>query len=784
MRKNRIWSRLLYSTLAASLMVTALPVAAGANGGVTVTKVAQPVGTAPVQAETTSLQEAKISREKALEIAKGIAGDLDGFDEPNVSRRTDRMSPYENQNVWEINWMKRGPQFSHVDVAVDADTGVIRRYSRHVEGEHEAALPPKVKYEDAVKIANDFVKKYYGESGKLELNPREGEDWGKVIRSPHDNYQVTFTEKVNGVPFSNNQLNVQINGDGKIRYVYYNSMSNVKFAPVQGVLSKEEILKRLSDSLDMKLTYQIEGYYPYPAPGQSGEQPKVYVGYQPSPYLHLLDAKSGEAIDFRGKPIPRDAELVKMAETKQSEPPQKLATPMTQEQAMKKIEQFIQIPKEVNMSSVRSEEMFGRKTWVFQFEYHTPRSGMGWQGGGIDAETGEVIHFDISSYLREKVVQAVDTTSATPEKKEFAVKAEQAKEKALAFVREQSKDKLHQLYLTPAAQEEPNVYSPFYRFHLERRLGGITVPFHHVSVTVSAETGEVVEYRQNWDWNLKLPEVGQVVEPAQAKDAFMKDVNVVLEYQLVMDHDPYRYGKLAGAGDEPLEARLVYRITREGQSEPIYLDAATGKWLSLKTGEEVVPKGDKPAIQDIQGHWAEKELTYLVDAGVLEAKDGKVAPNEQLTRGEFMEMLMGVIDGNYRRYYYPGQNQGQPSYADVPSSHKSSVAIEWAVERGVLVKGGDFRPDQKMNREDAASIIVKALGYAKLAENPAMFNLAYSDESAIQAKGSVAIVSGIGIMNGFDGKFNPAQPMTRAESAVTLFKFLQKRIEYRPNLRF
>ncbi|WP_134702834.1 YcdB/YcdC domain-containing protein [Ammoniphilus sp. YIM 78166] len=781
MRKNPIWSRLLYSTLAASLMVTAIPVAAGAE---TVTTVTQQVGSTQAQAETTPLQEAKISREKALEIAKGIAGDLAGFDEPNVSRRTDRMGPYQNQNVWEINWMKRGPQFSHVDVAVDADTGVIRRYSRHVEGEQEAALPPKVKYEDAVKIANDFVKKHFAEHlGNLKYNPREGEDWGKVIRSPHDSYQVAFVEQVNGIPFSNNQLSIQISGDGKIRYVYYNSMSNVTFAAAQGVLSKDEILKRLADSLDMKLAYQIEGYYPYPVPSQSSEQPKVYVGYQPSPYLHMLDAKTGEAIDYRGKPIPKDQDLVKLAETKQADPLPKLAAPLTQEQAMKKIEQFVQIPKEVNVSTVRSEEMFGRKTWTFHFEYHTPRSGMGWQGGSIDAETGEVIYFDISSYLREKASQGIDSASAAPEKKTFAVTTEQAQEKALAFVREQSKDKLHQLYLYPVAQEEPTAYNPFYRFNLERRLGGIAVPFHNVSVAVSADTGEVVEYRQNWDWNLKLPEVGQVVEPAQAKDTFMKDVNVVLEYQVIME-DLYRYGRPVGAEEQPLEARLVYRITREGQSEPIYLDAATGKWLSLKTGEEVVSKGEKPAIQDIQGHWAEKGLTYLAEAGVLEVKDGKLAPNEQLTRGEFVEMLMGVIDGNYRRYYYPGQTPAQPSFGDVPSTHKSSIAIEWAVERGVLDKGGNFRPDEKMNREDAASVIVKALGYAKLAENPAMFKLAYSDESAIKAKGAVAIVSGIGIMNGFDGKFNPAQSMTRAESAVTLFKFLQKRIEYRPNLRF
>ncbi|RXT04528.1 YcdB/YcdC domain-containing protein [Ammoniphilus sp. CFH 90114] len=780
MKKNRSWSRLLYSTLAASLMATAIPMSVGAQG-VSV-RMEQAVPVQAVEESSEVQQEAKVSREKAMEIAKGIAGSLDGFDEPHASRRTGMMGPYNNEDVWEINWSKRGPQYAHVSVTVDAQTGVIRNYNRHVESEQEVKLPPNVKYTDAIKIAEEFVKKHYGEKmANFELQQREGDEWGKVIRTPHDNYEVRFVEKVNGVPFGTNQLSVQLNGDGKIRHVYYHSMDNVKFAPVQGVLNKEEILKKLSEALDMKLAYQVEGYYPQP--GQQGQEPKVFLGYQPTPYLHMIDAKTGEGIDHRGKGLPKDGDLIKVAETKQAEPAKKLAQPLTQEEAMNRIKEFIDLPKEVSISTVRLEEQMGRKIWQFHFEYRTPRYGSGWQGGSIDAETGELLQIDIAHYTREKAAQAAEAENKEPEQKEYKISPEQAKEKALAFVKEQSKDKLHQLYLSPQPSEEPNAFSPFYRFHLERRVGGILFPFHHVSVTVSAETGEIVEYRQNWDWSLKLPEVGQVVEPDQAKEAFLKDVDVVLEYQVIQEKDYHRYG-YATKSDEPAEARLVYRVQRDYGGEPSYLDAHTGKWLSLKTGEEVVAKEEKPSIQDLKGHWAEEELKYLLETGVLEAKDGKVAPETEITRGDFIDMLLGVIDGNHRRHYYPGQQPSQPSFKDVPTDHKYSLAVEWAVERGVLEKGSEFRPDDQITREEAASFLVRALGYNKLAQHESMFTMNYEDTGEIKAKGEVAIVTGIGIMNGYEGKFHPDQALTRASAAVTLFKFLEKRMEYRPTIRY
>lgn len=552
MNKNRNRSRqFIYSMLAASLMVTAVPVAAGAEGGKPV--MAETLAKESSQ-ESATIQESKISRDEAIEIAKKVAGNVDGYDGPNVSRRSGRMGPYENHNVWEIRWMKRGPQYSHVEVAVDADTGLIRQFWKSEEQEKSIKLPPKVKYEDAVKIAKDFVDNNYGEQLKnFQYDQREGEEWGKVIRGPQDAYEVRFVEKVNGIPFPQNHLSVRINGDGELVNLYYNSLGNVRFADANGVLSKQEFMKKLEQVLQMRLAYQIQ-LDMHPLTGKV-ENRKVYVSYDPSPSFFLLNAKTGEAVDYQGKVIHAskggDAPL---AETKQAEPPQKLAKPLTQDEALKRLQQLMKIPAEITVSSFHLEEWAGRKAWHIQFEYHSGNHGMGWTGGIIDAETGQILQFDIANYFREKNVEkmnAADQAGKEAKPKAFPVSKELAREKALAFLKEHSKDKLHQLYVSAHPVEEPEAVSPFYRFSFERRVNGVLVPFNPVSVTVSAETGEIVEFRQEWHWDMKWPETGNVIVPEKAKEIYLKDLNLRLEYQLMNEKELYRYR------DQPVDRKSV-----------------------------------------------------------------------------------------------------------------------------------------------------------------------------------------------------------------------------------
>ncbi|MEG2406865.1 MAG: S-layer homology domain-containing protein, partial [Clostridiales bacterium] len=81
-------------------------------------------------------------------------------------------------------------------------------------------------------------------------------------------------------------------------------------------------------------------------------------------------------------------------------------------------------------------------------------------------------------------------------------------------------------------------------------------------------------------------------------------------------------------------------------------------------------------FSDITGHWAEDNIYYMADKGILNGyTDGTFLPDNQITRGEFVTILAkdaakdGKID--LKQFNYPSQ------FKDV-NSHWAKAAINWA----------------------------------------------------------------------------------------------------------
>src|SRR5699024_10875317 len=110
-----------------------------------------------------------------------------------------------------------------------------------------------------------------------------------------------------------------------------------------------------------------------------------------------------------------------------------------EEEALTKLKQKIELPDEVTITSAKLNEtgVSGKQVWEFRFEYHYQNGSAGWTGGQIDAQTGEVLLFDMSHYVQEKMKR-----SPSEDKSNY----ELAKQQAISFVKEKSKDKLHELY--------------------------------------------------------------------------------------------------------------------------------------------------------------------------------------------------------------------------------------------------------------------------------------------------------------------------------------------------
>ncbi|MBM7566652.1 S-layer homology domain-containing protein [Paenibacillus sacheonensis] len=171
---------------------------------------------------------------------------------------------------------------------------------------------------------------------------------------------------------------------------------------------------------------------------------------------------------------------------------------------------------------------------------------------------------------------------------------------------------------------------------------------------------------------------------------------------------------------------------------------------------------------DIEGSYAKDAIQKLLEAGIINGLgDGKFDPTGQLTRAQFAIIIAKALGLKVE-----GASESS-TFKDVP---------DWASDYvGALFKAGivtglstdTFGSDMPLTREQAAAIMVRALGKQPDASNE---SLPFKDADSISgwAKGYVAAALKLGLIKGnADGTFNPKGDATREQAAQMGAGFLQ-----------
>lgn len=176
-------------------------------------------------------------------------------------------------------------------------------------------------------------------------------------------------------------------------------------------------------------------------------------------------------------------------------------------------------------------------------------------------------------------------------------------------------------------------------------------------------------------------------------------------------------------------------------------------------------------FSDTDGHWAQRDIEALSMEGVINGmQDGSFAPDEFVTREQFLKMLLLVTADNANvrvNFEHPPKlNQiiERSPFADVATDRWSYYYIKAAY--GTLLfseeYGAEFEPVKDITREEAAVWMSRALD---LGEDDA----AFADADKIGQKGLVGAAAKQGLILGFsDGTFRPGEKLTRAQAAVML----------------
>ncbi len=180
-------------------------------------------------------------------------------------------------------------------------------------------------------------------------------------------------------------------------------------------------------------------------------------------------------------------------------------------------------------------------------------------------------------------------------------------------------------------------------------------------------------------------------------------------------------------------------------------------------------------FDDTQNHWGNEYVTFLARKGIIDGiGDGKFAPDRTVTRAQFVQMLAKMSGDDTSAAKTAG-------FDDVASGKWFAPAVNWAAEQGIITqKGGKFRPDENISRQDMALMLYLYTHNVAEAElKPITNEISFTDSADIDtdAKQAVSAMQRSGIIDGMPDnggvKFAPGDAATRAQAAAMITRFYQ-----------
>ncbi|MFC3802353.1 S-layer homology domain-containing protein [Cohnella sp. GCM10012308] len=173
---------------------------------------------------------------------------------------------------------------------------------------------------------------------------------------------------------------------------------------------------------------------------------------------------------------------------------------------------------------------------------------------------------------------------------------------------------------------------------------------------------------------------------------------------------------------------------------------------------------------DMTGNWANDYVQKLAAKHIVTGMtDTTYAPSLSVTRADFATMIVRAL--GY------GEPQGTSAFTDVASGAYYAGYVSKAAELGLIQgDGARFRPQDKISREEAVVILVRAYENAsKTTVTPSAGAQPFADLDQAASWSAASIGKGqvLGLVSGKSGNlFDPKGRLTRAEIAKMVYQLL------------
>lgn len=185
-------------------------------------------------------------------------------------------------------------------------------------------------------------------------------------------------------------------------------------------------------------------------------------------------------------------------------------------------------------------------------------------------------------------------------------------------------------------------------------------------------------------------------------------------------------------------------------------------------------------FSDIKGHWAEEDIIKAYSYEFIKGfPSGEFEPESELTRAQLAVVLLKLFPFDVENI-----NSPKAVYNDYREDQWYSQAAA-VFAKYEIYPAGTFRADEPINRIDVAQAISNcfdALAYEVPNYNISELLLSDIPEDirslSLEAKTDYFLLSDLGLMKGYDGRFYPQDKLSRAQAAAVFnrcYEYLQEK---------
>ena len=641
----------------------------------------------PVNSLAETKKESKVNgknMEKLVLKAKDVFNIKDVYDNFEVNSSSDD----EYGTIYNLSWTKKDGS-SDVNVSISKDMH-ITNYNKYENKKYET-LKPKYSYEDLKKYATEMIKKIDPINSKsLKINENTYQNFGG-----NNAYAFNFDRYVN---------DRRVKGDGAYITISYvdKSVQSYSLNYNHGFdFSKTAEFDALKSNLTMDEAINIYKDNEYLKPMikfviNDKKEPRltfktIYSNELNANYFVNLTTKKYECYDY---PVFLNNYMTKDAATEKAmdglseyevKGIDKIKGIKTKDEAVKKAKSYVKDASKTKVTLSTLNQDYISKDYIYHIKL---------ESGKDEKKTYYNLSFDAKDLklLRYSVYNNFD--NGNNDKKDLS--SDELKKIAMDYIKKNASD-IDEKDLKFISAENNSIY-------FVRVMDGYYIPENSISVSVSRDTKEVIDYSRAW-YRKPVKYEKAKISADEAYNLVKKEIQYEEAYQYIRDKS------------DPAKSKVV--LSYMPKTNRIEIDAITGKFTNNADEFRNYSDIDKSKYKD--------KATLLKQMGYSYLED-EIMPEKNLKQKDFMTFI-----------YISNSNNDIDEVID--------NAYQRAIRNGVI-KENEVNKDKEITNIDLAKYIVRLVGMEDLVGEDIFKPVNANAKLTNEENSYLAIAKALGYVNG------------------------------------